>query len=96
MNIFLGEGFLQQSPQRLQVLFHRDVIEVALAGFAPHHQRDGSKRFSVHQHLAAGDRRCIHDVRVTRGNPRDIGWIVDDDALSDGQADLFRSALCKG
>ncbi len=93
VDIFVREGFLQQSPQRLQVLFDGNVIEIALAGFAPYHQSDGSKRFSMHQHFAAGDRRCVHDFRVAGRNPRDIGRIVDDDALSDRQPDFFRAAL---
>jgi hypothetical protein len=93
VDIFASEGVLEQLAQRLQVLLHGDVVKVALAGFAPHHQRHGSERLAMDQHFAAGDRRSVHDVRVAGGNPRDVGRIVDDDALSDRQANLFRAAL---
>ena len=56
VDILVGEGLLQQLAQRIQVLFHRDVVEVALAGLAPDHQRRGPERFAVKQDLAGGDR----------------------------------------
>ncbi len=93
MDVFFGEGFLQQFAQRLQILLHGDVVEIALPGLAPNHQSHGSKRFAVDQNLARRHRRRVHDVRIAGGNPRDIRRIVDDDALSDRQPDLFRAAL---
>ncbi len=44
VDVLGGEGLLEQLAQRLQVLLHGDVIEVALAGLAPNHQRDRSER----------------------------------------------------
>ncbi len=93
MNIFLGEGFLQQFAQRLQILLHRDVVEIALAGFAPDHQRHGSEGFAVHQHFAPGNRGSVHDLRVAGGDSSDVGRIVDDDALADRQSHILRAAL---
>ena len=93
MDVFCGEGFLQQLAQRLQILLDRDVVEVALTGLAPDHQRHGSERLAMHQNFAPGNRRSVHDVRIAGRNPRDVGRIVDDDALSDRQANLFRAPL---
>src|SRR5215472_4660577 len=96
MNVFPGKGVLHQLPERLQILFDSNVVEIALASFAPYDQRHSSEGFPVNQHFAAGDRRGIHDLRIAGGDSRDVGWIIDDDALADRQPYVLRTTLSKG
>ena len=56
MDVFGGEGLLEQPAQRLQILLHRDVVKVALAGLAPHHQSHSAERLAMDQNLAASNR----------------------------------------
>ena len=90
LDVLVGEGFLQHAAQRIEVQLHVDVVEGAL-------RRSCSTRscvadaesFAVQQDLARGDRARVDNVRIAGRDLADVGRIVDDDALADGQAQIF-------